>query len=204
MPLKKIYTLVSGNCQSQAHLSWSCTYSCLGDSPGQKVLQLFLFIFFVTRCHCTHKCVPGTPGNLGTDGLGTWQEATSDLRTAVWLSLLSSGLAFISVFISFWSRSRVNFHSKLCSRFYLRNHFIFFPINIGSSLIRHCGICQLQIDKQRTCHLSCCRSAAPTYAPHGPTRLSIKDYLPVCRQGVKPKLQLVLTILTEQCNAAAS
>lgn len=82
--------------------------------------------------------------------------------------------------------------------------FHFFPINIGSSLIWQCSICQLQIDKQRTCHLNCCRSAAPTNAPHGPTRLSIKDYLPVCRQGVKPNLQFELTILTEQCSAAAS
>lgn len=96
--------------------------------------QLFTSIFFVTRCHCTHKCVPGTPGNLGTEGLRTWEEVASYSSTAVWLSLLPSGLAPISVFTSFWSRSRfIHFCSK---RFTvdLRKNFFFFSFNFKNSI----------------------------------------------------------------------
>lgn len=141
--------------------------------------QLFTSIFFVTRCHCTHKCVPGTPGNLGTEGLRTWEEVASYSSTAVWLSLLPSGLAPISVFTSFWSRSRF---IHLCSKRFtvdLRtNFFFFFLLTLKIPLMTRFSIFQLQLDKQRSWHLSCCRKGVPAHTLDGPTRLSLKDTFP--------------------------
>lgn len=158
--------------------------------------QLFTYIFFVTRCHCTHKCVPGTPGNLGTDGLRTWEEVTSYLSTAVWLSLLSSGLASILICTSFWSRSRfIHFHSK-CFAVDLRNNFFFCLLTLKIPLMRHQYI-PAQARQAEDLAFELLQKGIPCSQHRWANQAEFKGHLPmsycsVWSQGAKPKLQLEL------------
>lgn len=132
--------------------------------------QLFTDIFFVTRCHCTHKCVPGTPGNVGTGGLRTWQEVTSYLLFGFHFCHLDLH-PFQS---SFWSRSRIIHFCSKCFTVDLRKNFFFFLLTLKIPLMTHFSIFQLKLDKQRSWHLSCCRKRVPARTPDGPTQLSVQ------------------------------
>jgi len=90
--------------------------------------------------------VPGTSGNLGTDGLRAWQEVTSDLSTAVWLSLFWNLYPFQFSFHFGAEAGESISTAKLSPIILFEESFLFFfpPSALEVPLIKHFRIFQLQ------------------------------------------------------------